>query len=62
MRRLILPITLGLAHGVGDGAAGLLLGALLRVMPLEQVSVLVLLYNLLAFGVQPIVSLRKPAK
>lgn len=54
MRRLILPTTLGLAHGVGDGAAGLLLGALPRMMPLEQVSVLVLLYNLLAFGAQPI--------
>ena len=65
MRRLILPTTLGLVHGVGDGAAGLLLGALPRVMPLEQVSVLVLLYNLLAFGAQPIVGwwtdkLRRP--
>lgn len=65
MRQLILPTTLGLAHGVGDGAAGLLLGALPRAMPLEQVSVLVLLYNLLAFGAQPIVGwgtdrLRRP--
>lgn len=65
MRRLILPTTLGLAHGVGDGAAGLLLGALPRVMPLEQVSILVLLYNLLAFGAQPMVGwatdkLRRP--
>jgi MFS transporter, FSR family, fosmidomycin resistance protein len=57
MRRLILPLVLGLAHGVADGAAGLLLGSLPGSMPLEQVALLVLLYNGLAFGGQPVVGL-----
>lgn len=54
MRRLRLPIILGLAHGVADGAAGLLLGGLPRALPTAQVALLVLLYNLLAFGGQPL--------
>jgi FSR family fosmidomycin resistance protein-like MFS transporter len=54
MRRLLLPATLGLAHGVADGAAGLLLGGLPRQMPVGEVAVLVLLYNLLAFACQPV--------
>jgi FSR family fosmidomycin resistance protein-like MFS transporter len=53
-RTLLLPVTLGLAHGVADGAAGLLLGGLPRVMPLAEVALLVLLYNLLAFACQPV--------
>jgi FSR family fosmidomycin resistance protein-like MFS transporter len=57
MRRLTLPLTLGLAHGVADGAAGMLLGSLPRLMDLGQVALLVLLYNALAFGGQPIVGL-----
>src|SRR5262245_43874184 len=57
MRRLTLPLALGLAHGVADGAAGLLLGGLPGSMPLEQVALLVLLYNALAFGGQPVVGL-----
>jgi FSR family fosmidomycin resistance protein-like MFS transporter len=55
MRRLRLPIVLGLAHGAADGAAGLLLGGLPRTLPLTQVALLVLLYNVLAFGGQPLV-------
>jgi FSR family fosmidomycin resistance protein-like MFS transporter len=54
MKRLLFPLTLGLAHGVADGAAGLLLGGLPRVMPLAEVALLVLLYNLLAFACQPV--------
>ncbi len=57
MRRLTLPLVLGLAHGVADGAAGLLLGGLPRTMGLERVALLVLLYNALAFGGQPIAGL-----
>ncbi|MFL5803996.1 MAG: MFS transporter [Roseiflexaceae bacterium] len=57
MRRLILPLILGLAHGIADGAAGLLLGGLPRAMPLERVALLVLLYNALAFGGQPLLGL-----
>lgn len=57
MKRLLLPILLGLAHGVADGAAGLLLGSLSQTMPLQNVGMLVLLYNLLAFGGQPVAGL-----
>jgi FSR family fosmidomycin resistance protein-like MFS transporter len=57
MRRLTLPLILGLAHGVADGAAGLLLGCLPQAMTLERVALLVLIYNALAFGGQPIVGL-----
>jgi FSR family fosmidomycin resistance protein-like MFS transporter len=57
MRRLALPLILGLAHGVADGVAGLLLGGLPRTIALEQVALLILLYNALAFGGQPLVGL-----
>lgn len=57
MKRWLLPTTLGLAHGVADGAAGLLLGRLPRTFSLGEVAVLVLLYNVLAFGCQPVVGL-----
>jgi len=57
MRRLALPLILGLAHGVADGAAGLLLGGLPHTMTLERVALLVLLYNALAFGGQPLLGL-----
>ena len=53
-RRFVLPLTLGLAHGAADGAAGLLLGGFAPRMPLAQVALLVLLYNILAFGAQPL--------
>jgi FSR family fosmidomycin resistance protein-like MFS transporter len=54
MKRLLLPTTLGLAHGIADGAAGLLLGGLPRSLPLGEVALLVLLYNVLAFACQPL--------
>jgi FSR family fosmidomycin resistance protein-like MFS transporter len=57
MRKLVLPLILGLAHGAADGTAGLLLGSLPRTLALEQVALLVLLYNALAFGAQPLVGL-----
>ncbi len=49
-----LALLLGMAHGVSDGAAGLLLGQLGHTLAIEQVAALVLLYNVLAFGLQPI--------
>jgi FSR family fosmidomycin resistance protein-like MFS transporter len=52
-----LPLTLGLAHGVADGAAGLLLGRLPGAYAAGEVALLVLLYNVLAFGGQPLVGL-----
>lgn len=55
MRRLPLPLVLGLAHGASDGAAGLLLGTLPLSRRLAEVAALVLLYNALAFGAQPFV-------
>jgi len=54
MRRLSLPLLLGLTHGIGDGAAGFLLASLAHTLNLSQVSTLVLLYNVLAFGGQPL--------
>lgn len=57
MRRLAVPAVLGAAHGVADGAAGLLLGSLLFSLELTKAGVLVLLYNVLAFGVQPAVGM-----
>jgi|HubBroStandDraft_6_1064221.scaffolds.fasta_scaffold72157_3 FSR family fosmidomycin resistance protein-like MFS transporter len=60
-----LPAVLGLAHGVSDGAAGLLLGSLATDSPATQITLLVLVYNALAFGGQPLIgyfadSLRSP--
>jgi FSR family fosmidomycin resistance protein-like MFS transporter len=52
---LRLPLLLGLAHGVADGSAGLLLGHLPATHPGTQVALLVLIYNALAFGAQPLV-------
>jgi MFS transporter, FSR family, fosmidomycin resistance protein len=51
---LSLPIVLGCAHGVADAAAGFLLGTLHHQRPLNQALLLVLLYNVLAFGYQPL--------
>jgi len=50
-----LPSVLGLAHGVSDGAAGLLLGSLATGSPATQIMLLVLIYNALAFGSQPLI-------
>lgn len=48
------PALLGLAHGVADGASGLLLGYLPLHFNLMQAGALVMLYNLLAFAAQPL--------
>jgi hypothetical protein len=50
-----LPSVLGLAHGVSDGAAGLLLGSLATDAPATQITLLVLFYNALGFGAQPLI-------
>lgn len=57
MRRLHVPLLLGVAHGAADAAAGFLLGGLAATMPLEQVGLAVLMYNALAFGGQPLAGL-----
>jgi FSR family fosmidomycin resistance protein-like MFS transporter len=54
MKRLLLPALLGLSHGVADASAGLLLGSLAGQMSFEKITALVLLYNLLGFGGQPV--------
>ncbi|MBE9127208.1 MULTISPECIES: MFS transporter [unclassified Coleofasciculus] len=57
MQRLLLPAVLGLAHGIADAAAGFLLGTLPQSLSLEQSGLLILLYNGLAFGYQPLVGM-----
>lgn len=57
MKKIILPVSLGLAHGVSDCSAGLILGSLTNSMSLYGVGSLVLLYNILAFGAQPLAGL-----
>ena len=57
MKRLGFPALLGLAHGVADGTAGLLLGTLSQTILLREAALLVLIYNLLAFGGQPVAGL-----
>lgn len=54
---LLLAGTLGLAHGVADGSVGMQLGNLSRTLPLAQVGLLLLVYNLLAFGSQPLLGM-----
>ena len=54
MRKLLFATTLGLAHGASDCAGGFLLGSTLHSLPLLQVGILVLIYNGLAFGSQPL--------
>jgi MFS transporter, FSR family, fosmidomycin resistance protein len=57
MRRILLLGLLALAHGVSDGSAGLLLGGLSHSLSAWQVGLLVLVYNALAFGGQPVAGL-----
>lgn len=57
MKKLALPVSLGLAHCVSDCSAGLILGSLTSSMSLYGVGSLVLLYNILAFGAQPLAGL-----
>jgi len=52
----LLPFLLGLAHGVSDASAGLLVGTIIQ-QGLPDTNTLILLYNLLAFGLQPLVGL-----
>ncbi len=54
MKKLILPVSLGLAHGVSDCSAGMLLGSLTHSMSIYGIGTLVLIYNLIAFGGQPL--------
>lgn len=49
-----LSLILGIAHGLADAAAGFVLGSLPRTMSLEQASWLIILYNILGFGYQPL--------
>jgi FSR family fosmidomycin resistance protein-like MFS transporter len=53
----LVPLLLGLAHGVADGSVGMQLGSLNGAVSFERIGLLVLLYNLLAFGGQPLVGL-----
>lgn len=57
MRWFRYVLILGLAHGVADGATGYLLGYLPDKLVTLQVGLLVLLFNGLAFGSQPLVGL-----
>jgi len=52
----LLPLLLGLAHGVSDASAGLLVGLIWR-SSLPNGARLVLLYNGIAFGLQPVAGL-----
>lgn len=51
-----LPLLLGLAHGVSDAAAGLLVGLIIQ-QKLPGMNTQILFYNLLAFGLQPLAGL-----
>ena len=53
----LIVIALGLAHGIADGSAGMQLGVLARTLSVREVGSLVLVYNMLAFGSQPLVGL-----
>lgn len=57
MKKAVLPVSLGLAHGVSDCTSGLLLGSLAEGSSILSISTMVLLYNLLAFGAQPLAGL-----
>lgn len=57
MKKSILPVVLGLAHGVSDCSAGLIIGSLSPGMSIYGIGSLVLLYNILAFAVQPLAGL-----
>lgn len=52
----LLPLLLGLAHGVSDASAGLLVGVLWG-SNLPSAAALILLYNGIAFGLQPVAGL-----
>ena len=54
---MLLPLLLGLAHGVSDAAAGLLVMQVIMLDVAPQGAMLILLYNGLAFGLQPLAGL-----
>lgn len=51
---LRLPLLLGIAHGLADLASGFLLGVLPHHVAVNQAIWLILVYNVLAFGAQPL--------
>lgn len=53
----LLPLLLGLAHGASDAAAGLLVGLIIQQRS-ANMNTQILLYNLLAFGLQPLAGMR----
>jgi FSR family fosmidomycin resistance protein-like MFS transporter len=52
--KILLPVMLGLAHGVSDGSAGMLLGNIGSTASVYTTGSYVMVYNLLAFGMQPL--------
>ena len=54
---ILVSLILGISHGLADGAAGFLLASLPRTMSLEQASVMIIIYNILGFGYQPLVGM-----
>ena len=57
MFSLIVSLILGISHGIADAAAGFLLASLPRTMSLEQASFMIIIYNILGFGYQPLVGI-----
>ncbi len=57
MNKTLLPAALGLAHGISDCTAGLIIGSLSPGMSIYGVASMVLLYNVLAFALQPLAGL-----
>jgi FSR family fosmidomycin resistance protein-like MFS transporter len=54
---MLLPLLLGLSHGISDAAAGLLVMQVLMLNIAPEGAFLILLYNGLAFGLQPLAGL-----
>jgi FSR family fosmidomycin resistance protein-like MFS transporter len=57
MKKAMLPAALGIAHGISDCSAGLIIGSLSSGMSIYGIGSMVLLYNVLAFAVQPLAGL-----
>ena len=57
MKKTMLPAALGIAHGISDCSAGLIIGSLSSGMSIYGIGSMVLLYNILAFAVQPLAGL-----
>ncbi len=52
----LLPLLLGVGHGLSDASAGLLVGLIIQ-QGSPAMNMQILLYNLVAFGLQPIAGL-----